>query len=173
MENNNLKQKTFAVIILISIGLFSHFEIIAQTNFSGNWEFDKSQSNGDLVEMTYDGTVMMHISQKLSVLTVGETWKSKDNPDFNTADDLYNLDEKEHTLKSDFGTNTKIAKWSSDKKILTITITDVQELDGKMQEFVVVDTYSLSDDKKTLTVERYLKNPVTGETKAKKVYRRK
>jgi hypothetical protein len=42
-----------------------------------------------------------------------------------------------------------------------------------LQDFIVADTYSLSADGKTLTIERYRKNPVTGEAKAKKVYLKK
>ena len=174
MKSFILIQKKFSVpLLFLLFTVLSQTVITAQTNFSGNWEFDKTQSSGDLTELTYDGTVIMHVSQKLSVLNVGETWKNKDNPDFNTADDTYNLDGKEQTTKSDFGTQKKTARWSADKKILTISITDIQELNGKMQEFLVEDTYKLSDDKKTLTVERYSKNPVTGETRAKKVYRKK
>ncbi|MFN8257554.1 MAG: hypothetical protein U0W24_17800 [Bacteroidales bacterium] len=174
MKSNIFNHKVVYFFICCLIGvLLNASNLVAQPNLSGNWEFDKTQSSGELDELTYDGTVIMHISQKLSALTVGETWKNKDNPPFNTADDNYTLDGKEQILKTDFGTSKKLAKWSADKKTLIITNTEIQKLNDQMQEFLVQDTYSLSDDKKTLVIERYMKNPVTGETKSKKVYRKK
>lgn len=143
------------------------------TNFSGRWQFDKLKSIPDQIEPDYEGTIIMEITQDASTITFGETFIHPDRPDWKTATETYRLDGKEQVTKSGVGTNKNSAKWSPDKKILIITNLDRQESKGVMQDFLVTDSYQLSDDGKVLTIERYRKNPVTGETNAKKIYQKK
>jgi hypothetical protein len=143
------------------------------TNFSGNWEFDKAKSDSGFVESKYDGTVVRHITQNSSTIKFSDTYIHPDNPDFNTASESYSLDGKEKIEKHGVGTSKKSAKWSQDKKILTITNLDTQTLKGVLQDFLVVDSLNLSDTQLTLTIVRYSKNPVTGETTTNKVYNKK
>lgn len=151
------------------------FSLKAQTtaNFAGKWAFDKKASSAGLTESNYDGSVIMTIVQTVSSISISETWVKPGNSDFNTAADSYTLDGKEQVQKHQVGTTKKSAKWSADKKMLIITNLDIQTLNGKLENFLVTDTFSLSADGKTLTIERYSKNPVTGETTVKKVYRKK
>jgi hypothetical protein len=155
--------------------LLSSIALKAQnpTNFSGKWEFDKTNSIPDQIEPNYEGTIIMEIMQDASTITFGETYIHPDRADWKTATESYKLDGKEHITKSNVGTNKNSAKWSQDKKVLTITNLDKQELKGVLQDFLVADSYSLSDDGKILTIERYRNNPVTGETNAKKIYLKK
>ncbi len=142
------------------------------TNFAGKWKFDKTKSSLDLIESTYDGTVILKVTQNASTIAFTEVWQKPGNADFETAADSYKLDGKERTTKSSVGTTKTTAKWSPDKKVLTITNIDIQVVKGVSQEFYVADTYTLSDDGLTLTVDRASRNPVTGKTSAKKVYRK-
>ena len=162
-------------VSLILMFLLFSMTLIAQTprNFSGKWQFDKTKSILDKVEPNYDGTVVLEINQNSTTITFSEIYIRSGSPDWKTAADSYKLDGKEHVRKYNVGTNKNSVKWSKDKKILTITNIDTQTLDGVTQEFLVTDSYKLSDDGKTLTIERYRKNPITGEIKAKKVYLKK
>jgi hypothetical protein len=163
------------IISLLFMCIFSILTLKAQTptNFSGNWEFDKAKSDAGFVESTYDGTVVRHITQNASAIKFSDTYIHPDRPNFKTSDDSYTLDGKVKVEKHSVGTSKKSAKWSQDKKILTITNLDTQKLKGVLQDFLVVDSLKLSDDKLTLTIVQYSNNPVTRETTTNKVYNKK
>lgn len=144
----------------------------APTNYSGQWEFDKTESSPDVLEATYDGTVILQIVQDDSQIKFSEVWKKPGEADFETSQDIYKLDGKEQVRTSDIGTSKNSTKWSDDKKILTITNLDTQSLHEVMADFLVVETYKLSEDGLTLTIERYSNNPVKGENTDRKVYHR-
>lgn len=168
-----------SISLLPVLGIFmllvSFLPLVAQTtaDFSGKWEFDKKASSAGLTESNYDGSVIMTIKQTVSSISISETWLKPGNPDFNTAADSYTLDGKEQVQKHEVGTSRKSAKWSADKKVLIITNLDIQTLKGKLENFLVTDSFTLSADGKTLTIERYSKNPVLGESTVKKVYHKK
>jgi len=157
------------MLLLSSVALKAQ----APTNFSGKWQYEKAKSVVDKFEPEFDGTIILEITQNAATISFAEVYKREGSADWKTAVESYKLDGKEQITKHDVGTNKYSAKWSADKKVLTITNTDTQKLKGVLQDFLVIDTYSLSADGKTLTIERYRKNPVTGETKAKKVYSKK
>lgn len=160
---------------LILIFLLNTLALKAQnpTNFSGKWQFDKLNSIPDQIEPDYDGSIIIEITQNATTISFDEIYIHPERADWKTATESYNLDGKEQITNSSVGTNKKLAKWSLDKKVLTITNLDKQKLKGVIQDFVVTDTYQLSDDGKILTIERYRNNPVTGETNAKKIYQKK
>jgi hypothetical protein len=164
----------FRYSLILSMVLFtSILHGQSPTNFSGNWEYDRTASSPDLTKSKYDGTVILHITQNSSIISFRETWKKSGEADFNTSADTYYLDGKERVKKDAIGTRKNSARWSKDKKVLTITNLDTQKIKGVPQDFLVTDSYHLSDDGKILTIEQYSKNPVTGETKPKIVYNKK
>jgi hypothetical protein len=171
-RQDHIRMMNLSIILML---LLSSMALKAQnpTDFSGKWQFDKIKSIPDQIEPDYEGTIIMEITQDAATITFGETYIHPDRPDWKTAIESYNLDGKEQTTKSNVGSNKHSAKWSQDNKVLTITNLDKQKLKGVLQDFLVTDSYYLSDDGKTLTIERYRKNPVTGETNAKKVYLKK
>lgn len=160
-------------VSLIVVLLLSSMALNTQkpANFSGSWQFDKAKSDLDKLESGYTGNVILKITQTATTIAFSEIYKQQGSQDWETAIESYNLDGKERTsTHKDIGTNKKSAKWSDDKQSLTITNIDTQSLKGVLQDFTVIDKYTLSADGKTLTIERYRKNPVTGESKAKKIY---
>jgi hypothetical protein len=160
----------FTIVILMSV-----LTISAQkpASFTGKWEFDKSKSILNKTDITYDGTVIRQIKQTSILITFNDTYIKPGVKDFKTADESYNLDGKEKTEKSSLHITRSSAKWSIDKKVLTITNISTDNSKGIIKEYLLADSYKLSDDGLTLTIERYSKNPVTGETKSKLVYRKK
>jgi len=171
-SNTFFKKGRILVVIML---LISPIALMAQTptNFSGKWQYEKAKSVVDKLEPDFDGIIILEITQNAATISFAEVYKREGSADWKTAVESYKLDGKEQITKHDVGTNKYSARWSADKKVLTITNTDTQNLKGVLQDFIVIDTYSLSADGKTLTIERYRKNPVTGETKAKKVYAKK
>lgn len=47
------------------------------------------------------------------------------------------------------------------------------EVDGVAQDFLYANTYKLSDDHKTLTIEKFTRSKLNGENKVKEVYNKK
>ena len=178
MKPNRFSGRRYIGVLIALLIILFQFPILTlnaqtPTNYTGKWEFDKTASSPDLIESTYEGTVILQITQNTSTISFKETWKKAGNADFNTATDTYYLDGKERIKKGGVGTNKNSAQWSEDKKVLTIKNLDTQPLKGVPQDFIVSDTYWLSENGQTLQIERYSKNPVTGETTAKKVYHKK
>lgn len=160
--------------LLIFTGFLYDLQAQSPVDFSGKWQFDRAHSDKDRFDSEeYDGTIILEISQNSEGISFSETYIYPDRPEWKTSADIYKFDGKEQITKSSVGTSKKSAKWSPDKQLLTITNTDTQTVKEVLHEFVIIDTYSLSADKKTLILERYRKNYVTGETKVKKVYNRK
>jgi len=160
-------------VSLIAILLLSSMALNTQkpVNFSGSWQFNRAKSDLDKLDSGYSGNIILKITQTPTTIAFSEIYKQQGSPDWETAIESYNLDGKERTTThKDIGTNKKTAKWSDDKQSLTITNIDTQSLKGVPQDFTVIDKYTLSADGKTLTIERYRKNPVTGESKAIKIY---
>jgi hypothetical protein len=144
-----------------------------QMNFSGKWEFDKVKSSPDLPDSKYDGTVIRQISQTLSTIAYHDIYIQKGSNDWATTDEIFNLDGKEQVKKDNSGTNKKSTKWSQDAKVLTLTYLVIYKEDGVTKEIVISESYKLSEDRKTLTIETYSKNLVAGETNTKSVYHKK
>jgi hypothetical protein len=168
-------QNAMITVSLFVLFLSSTTTLNAQipTNFSGKWEFDKTKSNLTKIDVSYDGTVILEIIQDPARITFAEIYRSAGSPDWKTSTDVYTLDGKEHSKKDDRGTRTKTAKWSPDKKFLAITNIDRQTAHGVTKEFIGLDTLTLSDNGRTLTIDKYYKNPVTGDMTAKKIYHKK
>jgi hypothetical protein len=162
-------------VSLVFMFLLTSMALRAQTptNFSGKWEFDKTKSSPGIVDSNFDGIVTRHITQNPSIITYRDIYVRKGSNDWKTADEQFRLDGKEQVKKDGTTTSRKSAQWSQDKKILTLTYRETYVEEGVSKELLVADSYKLSDDGKTLTIETYSKNQVTGETKTQGVYHKK
>jgi hypothetical protein len=85
--------KAWSILLL----LLSVISLKAQTptNHSGRWEFYKTKSSPEEVESTYDGTVILEITQNSATITLGDIYIHPGRPDWKTATELYTLDGKE------------------------------------------------------------------------------
>jgi hypothetical protein len=154
--------------LILSMLLFaSILNAQTPTNYSGKWTFDKSQSKPGEGGSFLMSEGILDITQDANSVTLISTTKQKGSDDI-IHTDKYTLDGKESIEKGDPFTTKKMAKWSDDKKILTITtIMTYNSVDYRTD-----DTYSLTDNGKTLTVTSASKNP-TGERKIISVYLKK
>jgi len=168
-SENNLISK-FSMIL--PMFLFATV-LIAQTptNFSGKWAFNKTKSNLGEGASFLDGDEILVINQDAALMITEHTLIRKGSDNF-VSTDTCRLDGKETIEKSDMGTTKKTAKWSTDKKILTISTIMTFDPDVSTAEYRVDESYKLSDDRKTLTIESFSKNP-TGERKTILIYNKK
>jgi hypothetical protein len=164
-----------AKVSLLLLVLLSSAALRAQTptNYSGRWEFDKTKSSPGTVHANYPGTVTRQITQNASVLTYRDVYVQSGSKDWKTADESFKLDGKEQIKKDGTTMRKKSSQWSQDKKILTLTYAEIYVDKGVTKELLVAESYKLSDDGKTLTIDTFSKNQVTGETKTNSVYSKK
>lgn len=162
-------------VSLISMFLLFSMTVKAQIpiNFSGKWEFDKAKSSPDLLDSKYDGIVTRQITQTASTIAYRDIYVQKGSNDWATLDEIFNLDGKEQVKKDNSGTLKKSTNWSQDTNVLTLIILLTYSENGVSKETLISESYKLSDEGKTLTIESYSKDPITGETKNKAVYHKK
>jgi hypothetical protein len=113
-------------------------------SFSGTWNLDNAKSDDAYKEYQ----VTCKIKQDSRTISIEETLLPKDNEVITSQSESYNLDGKETSKEEQGGTNKKSAKWSPDRKSLTIKET------RKVGENVYGSNtvYKLSADGKILTV---------------------
>ena len=178
MRQNWLFRPGHSAIIKVSLilmFLLSSVALKAQTptNFSGKWEFDKTKSSSETDISKYDGTVIRQITQNSSTIAYRDIYTQKGSNNWETSDELFNLDGKEQIKKWDSSTSKKSAIWSQDKKSLTLSYKETYVEEGVSKDLLIAESYKLSDDGKTLTIETYSKDVVRGEIKTKSVYHKK
>jgi hypothetical protein len=144
-----------------------------QINFSGKWTYDKTKSTSDTYISEYPGTITREITQTVSTLTYHDIYTQDGSNPFKKSDTVLNLNGKEDIDKSDPDvTLTKSLKWLPGNKSFIITFKTKYNDNGVSKEILIIDTYTLSDDGKTLTIAEFHKAEL-GETKTTDVYHKK
>lgn len=113
-------------------------------NFSGTWNLDNAKSDGAYKEYQ----VTCKIKQDSKTISIEETFLPKEGEVITSQSASYTLDGKESSNEEQGGINKKSAKWSDDRKSLTVKETR-QVGDNTYGSNTV---YKLSDDGKILTV---------------------
>ena len=122
------------------------------TNFTGKWAFDLSKSDLGEGAKYWSGEEILDIIQDASSIKITKTSIIPGSENISKTD-VYRFDGKELILKEDFGTTKKNISWAKDGKTLIInTLTSTSK-----REYLIIDSYSLSQDKKTLTIQTILK----------------
>lgn len=173
-----LTRRQQPIVLGLSLSLFfllSSLMLSAQTpmDFSGNWEYDKVSSSPDAVNSKFDGTVTRQIRQDTSTLTYNDSFFQKGSSGWKTSDEVYTLNGQEQIKKDETRSSRKSATWSPDKKNLTLSYAETYLEDGAYKSLLIEETYSLSADGKTLTINTYSRNQVSGESRTKSVFHRK
>lgn len=153
------KDLIFKSSVILSILLFaSALRAQTATDFSGKWAFDKSKSNaGEGAYFPKENEVTLDITQDANNITINKTIKQKGVVVI-TVSNKYTLDGKESVTGDSSQPIKTVAKWSSDKKNLTITTS--MTIDSV--EYRTDDTYSLSNGDKILTIQSIYKDPKAG-----------
>jgi hypothetical protein len=143
--------------------------LYAQTpaNFSGKWAFDISKSDPGEGGSFLSSDIIHVITQNPASISIEETI-IRQGSDNVISTETFNLNGKETIEKGDFGITKRIAKWSQDKKILTLTT--IMTVDSK--DYRGDASYKLSADGRTLTVQNEFVNP-TGKSTVIQVFNKK
>jgi hypothetical protein len=138
------------------------------TNFTGKWAFDLSKSDLGEGAKYWSGEEILDIIQDASSIKIIKTSIIPGSENISKTV-VYKFDGKELIVKEDFGTTKRNISWSEDGRILIINaLTSTSS-----REYLIIDSYSLSQDGKILTIKNYSKNAATGESTLKMVYNRK
>jgi hypothetical protein len=159
-----LKSSMFFLILLIPIILNAQ----TPSNFSGKWILDNTKSKaGDGVSFDEETEEILNIYQGANTITIIKNTVQK-GVSFVPATEKSTLDGKESiALYYSLPVKTK-AKWSDDRKILTITTSrNVNSV-----EFITFNIYSLSDNGKTLKIQSIFRDQ-SGDRKMFLVYIKK
>lgn len=139
-------------------------------NFAGTWSMDKAKSQGLDPRMANAESVSCVITQDDKSLSI--EWKiTGGQPPAGgsgggggmgggmgrgpAGPQSYTLDGKESTAEAMGGTNTTKATWSGDGKTLELSSVRAGNFNGNEFKFTSVDKLSLSEDGKTLTINRH------------------
>jgi hypothetical protein len=139
--------------------LLNTLVLLAQQDFSGTWTLDHSKS--DAAFRDYEATCV--ITQTAQIFTVEQTLLTKNGEKSVMPAVSYNLDGKEVIKEELGGKNRLSAKWSPDKKALTIRF--VRTMDGN--DYGSLTVYNLSDNGLVLTVKS---SDLTGDSPMVQTY---
>jgi hypothetical protein len=132
------------------------FNLMAQTNFAGNWGLNESRSNFGDSQFRRAASAMV-VTQDAKVLTVESTRQGRDGAETkNTA--KYNLDGSVSENPSRNSTRKSTVTWSADKTVMTISSTMTMDMNGESREIKSSDSWKLMDGGKILMIESLRKN---------------
>jgi hypothetical protein len=167
---NTIRFKIIFILFLASLALNAY----TQTNFSGQWEFDKIKSDQDeRGDASLPGIIILEIIQNPESITFTTTYFPPGKEGRTMTPFTYPLDGTVTKDNSGSDPAIKFSEWSKDNKILTTNYLMTAVFDGAPMDFLTAWTYSLSEDGKTLTLEELHKSNLNGEKKVKKVYNKK
>jgi hypothetical protein len=158
----------YALLLLGAFLLISSSAFTQNANFSGTWTFNEEKS------VVGEGgprgaAVKLVITQEGNNLSIDRTTQRQSGEE-RTSTEKYTLDGKECENPA-FGdrTRTSTAVWSADGKSLTITSKMVFEREGQEMEIITTEVFTLSADKKNLSID-YTSKSSRGERKNTFVY---
>jgi len=150
--------------------IFWSFSLYAQTDFSGRWQFDKANSSPKADYSRFDGTVVRQIAQTPVSFSYFDTYTQKNGENWKSSEDSFTLDGKDQIVEN---AGIKTAKWSADKKVLTLSYSEKYTENGVNRELMVSESYALSADGSSLIIDTYTNNQVVGEVKTKSIFTKK
>jgi hypothetical protein len=163
-----MKNYVYAFLLTGIFLLTSSVTFAQKVNFSGTWTYSETKSvvgeggpRGAAVKMT--------IKQDGNTMSFEKTTRRQSGEE-NVSTENYTLDGKDCENPT-FGDRTKksTAIWSEDKKSLTITSKVVFEREGEQMEINTTEIFTLSEDKKNLSID-YTSKSSRGERKNTFVY---
>jgi hypothetical protein len=159
---------TFALLFTFTL-LSPQLLAQAVANFSGTWTFDTTKSDAGPGGSFTDRDQILRITQNSASITFARTYPSSKF----TATNKFLFDGKVRVQKKDYGTDKISLQWSVDKKVLTITTITTAETKNGPDDFLVAESYKLSDNGRTLINESYSQSKQLGKTTIVMVYNKK
>lgn len=162
----SLSKKLLALLIAPAF-LFAFTTKLYRSDFSGDWKLNESKS--DLGQMAQFATRAIKAEQKDNAISISRTAPGFDGGDATSAETL-SFDGKE-TETTVLGNSKRkaSAKWSDDGNALTVNYILNLDFNGQAFEVKGTETWTLSSDGKTLTVQTNAASP-QGDLASKAVY---
>jgi hypothetical protein len=139
---------------------------IMKTDFSGTWKLNENKSN--FGEGPRFASSQLVVTQNGDKLTVERTMKNRNGEEMKRNSN-YTLDGKEYEETVRNRPRKVTASWADEGKEITITSSSKFERNGEEMEFNSKETWKLSADGKSLTVDSNISSP-RGERKMQLVY---
>lgn len=165
--NITFVKKLTALLVIPAILLSFTFAPV-RSNFSGQWKLNESKSNfGDFGARL--AAKAIKVEQKDDAVTISKTSTNRQGEEVTRTETL-TFDGKEVESTGGFGNSKRksTAKWSDDKT-LVINYTLTFERDGQTNEIKGTETWTVSDDGKTLSLKTDSSSP-QGEFSTTAVY---
>ena len=159
--------KKLLTLLIAPAFLFAFTTKLYRSDFSGDWKLNESKS--DLGQMAQFATKAIKTDQKDNAITISRTAPGFDGGDATTSETLsYDGKETESTV---FGSSKRkaSAKWSDDGNALTVNYVLNLDFNGQTFDVKGTETWTLSSDGKTLTVQTNASSP-QGDITSKAVY---
>jgi hypothetical protein len=154
-------------LFIASSFLFAFTSKMDRTNFSGEWKLNESKS--ELGQFGRFATHTIKVDQKDDAITITQIAPAFNGGDRTTTRTLtYDGKEVETTLFGNSKMNSSI-KWADDAKTFTINYTLHLDFNGQTSEVKGAETWTLSDDGKTLTLQNNSSSD-QGDLSTKAVY---
>jgi hypothetical protein len=164
-----MKNHLYAFLLTGVFLLFTSVISAQKVNFTGTWKFNETKSVFEGERGPRGASVKLAINQEGNNMSIERTNQRQGGEEM-TSTDKYTLDGKECENPA-FRDNVRksTVTWSDDKKSLTITSKMVFEREGQQMEIVTTEVFTLSSDKKSLTID-YTSKSARGERKNTFVY---
>jgi hypothetical protein len=126
--------------------------LLAQTNFAGNWALNESKSNFGNSQFRMAAT-SMEVTQDAKVMSVESTVPGRDGGETKRSA-KYNMDGSV-SENPGFGDNMSksTATWSADKTVLTIATTMTFDMGGESRTMTSSQIWKLAEGGKVLLVD--------------------
>jgi hypothetical protein len=170
------RQNVIIRTLLISFFIVSSLSLNAQTqtNFSGKWEFDKTNSDKDeRGDASFNGTIILEIKHNFDTITFTNTFFLPGRDGRTLRPDKFLVNEQVTQDNSGSDPAKKFITWSQDRKVLTTNYIMTASIDGVSQDFLTTKTYKISEDGEILAVVEFNKSKLNGEKTVKKAYKKK
>jgi hypothetical protein len=141
-RGNTLVSGLFVFISMLLCASFINAQ--SPTNFSGVWVMDKAKSDADF--KSFD--VTLTIKQDPQTITLEQTFLMEGRTN-KAPSSSFNLDGNVVNKEEQGGVNKTSAKWSADKRVLTLRT--IRTMNGS--DYGSDAVYKLSDDGKILTIQ--------------------
>ena len=164
-----MKNYVYAFLLTGIFLLTSSVTFTQKVNFSGTWTYSETKSVLGGEGGPRGAAVKMTIKQEGNTMSIEKTTRRQSGEE-NISTENYTLDGKECENPT-FGDRTKksTVTWSEDKKSLTIQSKMVFEREGQQMEIDTIEVFTLSQDKKSLSID-YTSKSSRGERKNTFVY---
>jgi hypothetical protein len=169
--NMSIAKKLMAVVIL-SAALVSFSTKADRTNFSGSWALNEGKSDFGERGARF-ATKAIKVEQKDDAITIARTTPSFQGGDDVTTTETLGFDGKE-VQGTGFGGSVRKAalKWATDGQSFSISSTTTGERNGQSFTFTGIETWTLGDGGKSLTVTA-VRSSQQGEVTSKAAYDKK